>query len=364
MAPTLDRRDIDLGLSESQAQRYSVSRAILSAADKKRDGSSFEGEISRELSLKMGIPPRSSNSIFIPARLRPQQTSLNTVVNAQGGVTVQTTVVDLIDALRQQMRCVQLGAQFAGGLTSNLAFATEVATTAATWVQESPGSDNADQEMSFGTRAVSPHALQSSTSFSRQLLAQNNVDLEARTRLDLMRSHAIAFDQAAINGSGASNQPLGLLQLPLTTIAIGANGGPATYAHICALEQAIGDAHADSSNLGFLTTPAQRAKLRQVFKNGIGSDPVWDDDSIGPLGYVGVVSKAVPSNLTKGSGTNLSVIIAGNFAYMFLAQWGAIEIVVDPFAGKKQGMVQIDAFSLVDVLIKQTGAFAAIVDAT
>jgi hypothetical protein len=49
---------------------------------------------------------------------------------------------------------------------------------------------------------------------------------------------------------------------------------------------------------------------------------------------------------------------------MIIAEFGALEIIVDEFTAKKSGMIQITSYSLVDVLIRQIAAFAVIVDAT
>lgn len=362
----LDKSSFDLGLSAAEQEKYSVSRAILVAGGYESGG--LEYECSQALGTKMGRPNRSGNAIFVPSQLRPRQSGLDTKQNTQGGYTVATVIPDLIEMLRQQMRCVQLGATFVSGLTSNVSFATETGTTSASWVSENPSVDVPDVDMTFGSRGVSPHTLQSSTSLSRQLLAQNSVDLEKRVRMDLTKSHAIALDAACINGSGNAGQPVGLLQYAnLPTVSVGVNGGAVSYANICSLEQTVADAHADFPGLGFLTTPLQRNRLRQVAVNGTGSEMVWDSDDAagGPLGYKGAVSKSVPNNLSKGS-TNGSchAIIAGNFSEMMIVEFGALEIVVDPFAGKKQGMVEICTFGMVDVLIRQTNAFAVIVDAT
>ena len=53
--------------------------------------------------------------------------------------------------------------------------------------------------------------LTSSTSYSRKLLAQSSIDIEATVRNDLAAINALALDLAALNGSGASNQPTGVL---------------------------------------------------------------------------------------------------------------------------------------------------------
>ena len=361
----LDRTSMDLGLSKGEAAEYSVAKAILCAAGQEKSG--LEYEVSQALGTKLGRPGRGNNSIFLPSTLRPQQSGLETSVDSAGGYLVATKIPDLIEALRQQMRCVQLGATFISGLSSNISFATEVNTTSAQWIaEENPGVDVSDQDMSFGSKGVRPHTLQSSTSLSRQLLTQNSVDLEKRIRMDLMKSHAIALDQACINGSGTSGQPVGLLQYAgVPTVSIGTSGGPATYAHICQMEETVAAANADFPGLAFLTTPVQRQKLRQVYKGASGVLPVWGDEGPGPLGYRGEVSNAVPSTLVKGaSGAVCHAIIAGNFSEMIIAEFGATEIIVDVYTAKKTGMIQITSFGLVDVLIRQLGAFCVIVDAT
>lgn len=358
-----DKLSFDLGLSPAEAQKYSVARAILVAAGHEKSG--IEAEISQTLGQKLGRPGRSSSSIFVPSTLRPQQSGLDTRTNSAGSYLVGTKVPDLIQALRAQIRCVQLGATFISGLSSNVAFAVETTATSATWVSENSGVDVGDTDLVFGTRGMYPKTLQSTTSFSRQVLAQNSIDLERRIRMDLMKSHSIAIDAAAINGSGLLGSPIGLLKIQnLPTVSVATNGGPVTYAAICDLERTIADANADYPGLGFLTTPLLRSRLRQTFKNGVGSAPVWND-AVGPLGYRGEVSTAVPSTLVKGSsGAVCHAIVCGNFSEMIIGEFGALEIIVDQFTAKKTGMIQITSFGLVDILIRQPAAFAVIVDGT
>src|ERR1019366_6254922 len=195
-----NRASMDLGMSSAEQENYSVARAILVAAGQEKGG--LEYEVSAALGAKLGRPNRSGAGIFIPSTLRPQQSGLDTKTNAAGDYLVATKVPDLIEALRQQMRCVQLGATFVSGLSSNISFAVETTATSASWVSENPTFDVSDTDMVFGSKGVTPKTLQSTTSLSRQLLAQNSVDLERRIRLDLMKSHAIALDAAAVNGSG------------------------------------------------------------------------------------------------------------------------------------------------------------------
>jgi HK97 family phage major capsid protein len=305
----------------------------------------------------------AGSSIFIPTALETRA-GLVQNTNSAGGFLVQGDVSpDLIELLRPQSRVLELGAQLLSGLKGTLSFVVETIATAATWQAENGGSDNADADQVFASKTMSPKLVVGNTSFTRRLLQQSSIDIELMVRRDLTKSLALALDAAAVAGSGASNQPTGLLSTSpaIGSVAIGANGGPATYQTICALEDAVGNANADSRQMAFLTTPDQRSKLRQVFINGTGSDAVWDDEGL--LGYTSAVSRNVPGNLTKGSGTNLSAIIVGNFNELLIGEWGAVELTVDPYRLKRQAVVEVTIYGQFDILIRQPAAFAAVVDA-
>jgi HK97 family phage major capsid protein len=357
-------RQLDLGLTQREAESYSIARAILAACDPKEN--SFEREVSETIAAKLGRPVRGPNAIFAPTALRPRMSGLDDKTNAGGAYTLFTKVPDLVEALRTQLRLTKLGVTYLPGLDYSLQFATEASATAAYWVTENSTTDVGEQDMVFSAALAGPHTLQGTLTASRQFLSQaaRNVNLEARIRRDLMKSHAIAVEIAALNGSGSSGQPVGLLQTTgLNVVSIGQNGGPATYATICSLEEAVGLANADPT--GFITTPTQRRKLREVAINGVGSDMTWDAETNTMLGLPSFSSTAVPSTLSKGSSNgNLHAIICGAWNEMIICEFGAIELVVDQFGHlKKQGVIELTSFSMCDVVIPKIGAFSAIVDA-
>ena len=55
------------------------------------------------------------------------------------------------------------------------------------------------------------------------------------------------------------------------------------------------------------------------------------------------VSNNVPSNLTKGSGSNLSAVIYGNFADLLIRLYGTLEIIVDPYTDFAKGTTGVRA---------------------
>ena len=46
-----------------------------------------------------------------------------------------------------------------------------------------------------------------------------------------------------------------------------------------------------------------------------------------------------------------------------VGEWGVIEIVVDPYALKKQGMIEVTSFQMVDVGVRLPQMMSAIQDA-
>ncbi len=70
----------------------------------------------------------------------------------------------------------------------------------------------------------------------------------------------------------------------------------------------------------------------------------------------------MPSDLTKGVGTGLSAMLFGNFGDIIIGEWGVIELLVDELTLKKQGIIELTSYMLVDLAIRHPQSFAAIKD--
>lgn len=356
------------GMSAQEKREYSMSRAILSMAD-----SSYKADLERTVSDSIAKEiGRQPKGIYVPTRglARPTMSGLDTKTNAAGKYTVPTEILDLIELFRNRLKLKLLGAQVLSGLSGNIAFPRQLTGSTGSWVSENPGSDVAQSDATFGQLNLTPKTYQATTAFSRQLLAQSTIDVENFVRNDLAIAHALAVDLAGINGSGSSNQPLGLLKTSgIGSVAVGTNGGAPTYELIVDLETAVADANADEANMAYLTTPVMRGKLKKttILSNTVGR-PVWDQTANAPgvgdvIGYPGYVSKQVPSTLVKGSSSDCHAIIFAYWPTVIIGEWGVIDLVVDPYALKKQGMIEVTSFQMVDVGVRQPSQIAAIQDA-
>ena len=74
------------------------------------------------------------------------------------------------------------------------------------------------------------------------------------------------------------------------------------------------------------------------------------------------VTTLMPSDITKGTGKNLSAMLFGNFADVIVGQWGGLDIIVDPYTLKKSAQVEITMNAWHDVFVRHDESFAAIKD--
>jgi HK97 family phage major capsid protein/HK97 family phage prohead protease len=355
-------RTADVGMSKPEVKRYSLMRALNALANPSdaaaQRAAAFERECSDAVSAKLG---KSARGFFLPHDV--QKRDLNVGTSTAGGHTVATDLLagDFITLLRNAMVIMGMGTRMLTGLQGNVAIPRQTGAGTAYWVAESAAPTESQQ--AFDQVTMSPKTVGAFTDISRKLLAQSSLDVEALVQQDLATVLGLAIQQAAINGSGASNQPSGLLTLITPSVAGGTDGAAPTWAHMVELETDVSVANADVGTLSYLTNAKVRGKLKGTSKVSGQNGFVWEGGDTPLNGYRAAVTNAVPSNLTKGSGSNLSAVIYGNFADLLIGMWGTLDLMVDPYSLSTSGTVRVVALQDVDVAIRHAESFATMVDA-
>jgi HK97 family phage major capsid protein len=293
-----------------------------------------------------------------------QRRDLNVTTATAGGNLVATELLggSFIEALRNAMVIDRMGTRMLTGLVGNIAIPRHSGTGTAYWVAENTAPTESDQTIAQVT--MSPKTVGAFTDISRRLLLQSSIDVEAMVQNDLATILGLAIQQAAINGSGASNQPSGILTRVTPSVIGGTNGAAPTWANIVQLESDVAVANADVGTLGYLTNARVRGKLKTTSKVSGQNGFVWDDGETPMNGYRTAVTNAVPSNLVKGSsGATCSAIVFGNFADLVIGMWGSLDLMVDPYTGSTAGTVRVVALQDVDVQLRNVVSFATMVDA-
>lgn len=223
-----------------------------------------------------------------------------------GGNTVATDLLgaSFIEVLRNRLSVMAAGATMLTGLVGNVAIPRQTAAASAFWVAENGAPTESQQ--AFDQVSMSPKTVGAFTDVSRRLLLQSSLDVEAFVRMDLAKVIALAIDLGALNGSGAANQPRGVLQTSgIGSVAIGTNGGPLTWDAVVDLETAVGAANADEATSAYVTNASLRGRMKKTPELGNTANiPIWRNGEVN--GYRAIASNQVPNNLTKGTGTNLS----------------------------------------------------------
>ena len=353
----------DIGLDKRETKRYSMLRVLNALANPgdaaAQRAAAFERECSEAAATKLG---KQARGFMVPNEI--QKRDLNTGTATAGGNLVATDLLagSFIDALRNAMVISGLGTRMLTGLVGNIAIPRLSGTGTAYWVAENTSPTESDQTIAQVT--LSPKTVGAFTDISRRLLLQSSLDVEAMVQNDLATILGLAIQQAAISGSGASNQPSGILTRVTASVIGGAAGAAPTWANMIALESDVAVANADIGTLAYLTNAKVRGKLKSTSKVSGQNGFVWEQGDTPVNGYRTAVTNAVPSNLVKGgSGAVCSAIIYGNFADLVIGMWGALDLMVDPYTGSTAGTVRVVALQDVDVQLRNVVSFATMVDA-
>jgi HK97 family phage major capsid protein len=346
---------------KSEMSQFSFGRALAVLSNHQPlDGR--EAELQAELTNVMG--GRRSEGFYMPVNsLFETRTDMITGTDSIGGYLVGTEHRPdmFIDSLSNATIVKDLGATVITGLQGDIAIPRLDTGLTASWVAE--GSAASESNATIGQVSLSPKQITANATWSRKLLVQSLPGIEQLARQDIMRQLALAIDLAAINGSGASNQPRGILNVTgIGSVALGTNGAAPTYSAVSSLVKEVATDNALMGNVAFMGNSAVSHKLRTTAKVSSTDSVMIQEEPDKLLGYKYGETNQVPSDLTKGSGTDLSALIIGNMSDLLIGEWGVIEVIVDPYTEADTGNVRIAAHGFVDIAVRHAQSFASIAD--
>ena len=193
---------------------------------------------------------------------------------------------------------------------------------------------------------LTPHRLGATVPYSTQFLAQSSLDAESFIRDDLMKVLSIEKDRAALHGSGGA-QPIGIAG----TSGINATvtySGAATWADVVEHETGIAVDNADIGDMAFVLSAATVGKWKTILKDSVaGADYLINSVNGTANGYMVHRTNQVAGNVS----------FFGVWSQLVMASWAGLEVIVDPYALKKSGQVEITVNELCDIAVRQPLAF-------
>jgi HK97 family phage major capsid protein len=334
-----DALKIAAGSSPSRkGPRFSLARMLDRMAEGQLDG--LEAETLQEVNLRRGNTFFDRQRVHVPFSLLAAR-DLSVGSASGGGYLVSTGNLEPADILRPWSVAARAGASLLPNLVGNAALPLTTGNVTVYWLADELSPITGTQP-TVGQIAIVPKTAGALCTFSRQLALQGFA--AEYVRRELLRTVGTALDKAVLNGTGASGQPLGLLNIA----GIGSESGTSfSHTSACAMKQAVAEANADDERITFVTTPAVR-KLLETRERATGSGFVWDADRI--ASRPGFVTTDMPT----------ATMIAGDWQHVIIATWGeGFEFAVNPFdpTGFKAGSIQTRVMLSCDVAVVYAGAF-------
>lgn len=353
--------------ASKEKRTYSLGRMIQAQVTGDWKNAGYEREMSEEIAKRTG---KQSQGMYVPDFAWRSGVMTTAATGGISGENVTDQFVptiqrgDLfIEALRAKQVMSNLGVTYMGGLTNRIRIPKIATGAAAGFVEEA--ADVSDQSPTDAGVTLQPRTLGAFATMSRLLMLESVPAIEQIVQDDLLRSIADKIEYHAINGSGSSGQPTGILNnsdVNNLDISAGTDVAALTWADITDLVKLVEEDNGvvNANTLGFLTNPKVKAKMANTVKVGSTDSIMLLNDPWNAIyGYKAEFTNNVPSNLNPGDGgTDASAMIFGDFSQLMVGLFGAPSIIVDPYSGSKSGDVTISVMQEVDVALRNAISFA------
>ena len=351
----------DVDMKSEEKREYSLLKAIQESATGNLSG--LEREVSDEIAHRTG---KAARGFYMPTNIGFGKRDQTVGSNSGGGFLKGTDHLanEFIEAVYAKLVIGQAGARTLQGLKGDVAIPKlSASVTNSAFVAENAAPS--EGAATFAQVTMSPKTLAAFIDVSRKLMLQSDPSVEAVLREDIINTFARKIDEVAIEG-GASNHPSGILaSVSNNVVGLGSNGAAIAYTNIVELIKAVEEDNAirNDASTKFLGNSKVTAKLRTTAKqsSGVEGNFILEPNNT-MLGYDYLSSSLVPSDLSKGSGSNLSALIFGDFSQVLLGYYSGVDVVVDPYTGSSAGTTRLAFFQDMDVAIRDENAFAVCKD--
>ena len=267
----------------------------------------------------------------------------NVTVTAEGDDVVATDLYDIVGPLRAKNVLIQAGAKFLTGLVGNVQVPIMSATNC-NWAGEVAAA--ADGAPTFSNITLKPKRLTAYVNISKQLLAQDSVDVDNMIRQDIINAVNSKLESTILGtAAGSSTQPAGLFN-GVTFVK-----GATTMSKIAEVEGNVEEANV-IGDCKWIVSPSFKATLRASAKGSNIAQSLYAN------GEIDGTEALSTSNCPKTDA------VYGDFSNLAIGQWGSIDLTVDPYTQAKNGMIVLVVNAYFDAQVIRPEAFGFATTAT
>ena len=326
-----------------EVREYSFQEAMKAAYSGRLEG--LVKEMDQEARNEARYTGQSFKGIAIPASV---------ITRAQVGTAAgnATEVMAWTDQLQANLVLASAGANFYSGV-NNMKFPVFSAINSG-FVPEAGGSAPAANGTASGV-TLSPKKLISIVNVSAESMVQN-AGIEAALRRNMAASVASTLENALLDTGDVSNAPASIF-----ADAGAGSTGALTAATLTALETTVLTAgvQLEGARMAYLMDLDAYAKVKTEAQVSSVS-PLYDPRDKTSNGYFTFVS----ANVAASGAAGKEHALFGDFSKVHIAQFGGLDILVDPYTDGGIGQTRMIVTSLVDGdAVQNDSAFATLIEA-
>lgn len=313
-------------------KNFSLVRAIRSIANNQQMDEINAAVIARGAEEARNAGVSVQGQIQLPMEVRSAVT-----VTAEGEDVVATDLFDIMQPLRAKNVLAQAGAKFYSNLVGNVQVPIMTKSNVG-W--EGEIGEAKDGAGTFGHKTLSPKRLTAYVDISKQMIAQDSVDVEMSLRQDLINAINSKLEETVLGDEDKTDKkPEGIFH------AVSGTTGITTFAQICEVEADIEDANV-LGECKYIMSNKAKAGLRSMAKSSKATQLVMEG---------GQVDGTQAFNTSNVSGKKY---VYGDFSNLAIGSWGGVDVTVDPYTKAKDGEIRIVVNAYVDAQILRPEAFA------
>ena len=295
-------------------KNFSILRAIRSVAENKPLDPEVQAVVDAGMSEMRNAGVSMTGQIQIPTESRAAVT-----VTAEGEDVVVTDFANILDPLRTNNVLADSGAHILTGLVGDLQIPAMGAENV-NWEGETTTAK--DGAGAFTNVKLTPHRLSAYIDVSKQFLVQDSLGAEALIRRDLVNAIQSKLEDTIFStAAAASGKPAGIFAGVTPTKVTDFKG-------LCTLESDVEDANFYGP-AKYIVSPKAKAAMRAMAKSTKSTQLVLEGDNIDgtPVLSTGHIAK--------------DTFAYGDWSQLYVGQWGAIDLTVDPYTKAADGQVRL-----------------------
>jgi len=334
----------DIGLTDKEARSFSFLKAMRAQLFPNerafQEEAAFEREASNAAAQRMGMSPKG---ILIPNDVLSRSLTAGQASAAGDLIFTDARPGSFIELLRKRNFLTGLGVTILSGLTGPVGIPKQTGASQVYWKGE--GLAAAESEPSVGQVTMTLKEMSAWTRFSRSLMLQSSIDVEAFVRNDLVTVMALEQARVALYGLGSSSQPAGLkLTTDINTEDFAA--AQPTYAELVSMETKVAADDADIGTMGYVANATIYGGFKTTEKAANTAQFVLEPG--GTVNSYGVV---------RSNQVETGDVFFGVWSQLVLGLFGAVDLQVNPYSEDKEGNIRVVAHQAIDYAVRYPQAF-------